>query len=189
MNVQGGQSLVEFAIGSATLSLLLLGAITVAGYQEVQRRASFAARQIAFESSWQPGGMPLQATRPRAFAQHFDDDGVLDAVGRTRYVAMEDVRVAQGGLCARAAGDAAGLLLRHCRRAVHLRVVESTSRQVATRVGTLLRIWRDISGYLSRFGAWNFQCGNRTRFFRIPGMEPARSTSGAVRRASFLLKT
>ncbi len=51
MSRQRGQSLVEFAGGSAALLLLLLGVITLSGYQEVQRRGSIAARQLRIRVS------------------------------------------------------------------------------------------------------------------------------------------
>ena len=112
MRAQFGQSLVEFAIGSAALLLLLLGVITLSGFQEVERRGSGAARMVAFESAWQPLGASPQESSQRVFAQHYDDSALLDAVGRARYVMPGDVSVSRGsGPAPGLAAEATTLLL------------------------------------------------------------------------------
>jgi hypothetical protein len=112
MRRQHGQSLVEFASGSAALLLLLLGVITLSGYQEVQRRGSIAARQVAFESAWQPRDLAQQDSARRIYVHDFDDAGLQDAVGRANYVAEDDVQVTRlWGAAPGLAGNAASLLL------------------------------------------------------------------------------
>jgi hypothetical protein len=112
MTMQQGQSLVEFAAGSAALLLLLLGVITLSGYQEVQRRGSIAARQFTYESTWQPPGVDPQESVRRVYLHHFDDPGLVDAVGRERYVASDGVQLSrQLGAAPGLAGNAATLLL------------------------------------------------------------------------------
>jgi Flp pilus assembly protein TadG len=112
MRRQRGQSLVEFAVGSAALLMLLLGVVTLSGYQEVQRRASVAARQFAYESAWEPSLLSAQVSAQRIHRDNFDDSGLLDSVGRARYVTREGVRVErQQGVAPGLAGDAATLLL------------------------------------------------------------------------------
>ena len=54
MRRQSGQSMTEFAAGSALLVLLLLGALSLGGYQEADRRIVIAARQSAWQQSWLP---------------------------------------------------------------------------------------------------------------------------------------
>jgi hypothetical protein len=81
-----GQSMVEFSIALSSLSLLLLGTVTVAGYQEAQRRTVFAARHAAFDALWQGGRTPSQPDQKGLFADHFDDAGLTDATGATRLV-------------------------------------------------------------------------------------------------------
>jgi hypothetical protein len=112
MSTQGGQSLVEFAAGSTALLLLLLGVITLSGYQEVQRRALGAARQLAFQSVWQRTGSSPGPLDERVFADHLDDPGLLDAVGRSRLVEEHSVQASrQFGPAPGLARDAATVLL------------------------------------------------------------------------------
>ena len=47
---QRGQALTEFAVGVSAFSLLAVGTLTIAGFQEAQRRAIAGARHAAFES-------------------------------------------------------------------------------------------------------------------------------------------
>lgn len=76
----------EFAIGLASLALMLLGTITIAGYQEVQRRASIAARQAAFQVAWTgTRKASMDIVRDAAELQLTKDD-LIDAVGRNKYV-------------------------------------------------------------------------------------------------------
>jgi hypothetical protein len=95
MKKQRGQSLVEFAAGTSALVLLLLGVITLSGFQEVQRRGISATRQLAFEAVSWSGPVRDEVNAEHAFAHHFDDGGMQDAVGRARYVGEEDVEVSQ----------------------------------------------------------------------------------------------
>ena len=112
MSRQCGQSLVEFAVGSAALLMLLLGVITLSGYQEVQRRGSIAARRLAYETVLEPRDLAALASAQRIYQDDFDDAGLLDAVGRARYVTGDDLRVSrQQGAAPGLAGDAATLLL------------------------------------------------------------------------------
>lgn len=105
MNAQRGQSMAEFAAGAAVLSLLLLGATAISGFQEVDRRAVLAARQLTWQSAWSPDA----DARNRAQAIHekmFTDPGVLDPRGRHQLVREEDVTVTAGS---RAPDGIAGL--------------------------------------------------------------------------------
>jgi hypothetical protein len=92
---QRGQSLVEFAAGTSALVLLLLGVITLSGFQEAQRRGISATRQLAFEAVSRSGPVRDDVNAEYAFTHHFDDEGMQDAVGRARYVEEEDVQVSQ----------------------------------------------------------------------------------------------
>ncbi|MEO6187107.1 MAG: TadE family protein [Steroidobacteraceae bacterium] len=91
MKKQSGQSLIEFAVGAASLTLLMLGSITLAGYQQVQRRTTLAAREVAFENAWlqddDPGSLQgvaeLQLQEPG-----------LTASGDHPYVSQSGVAVA-----------------------------------------------------------------------------------------------
>lgn len=112
MSPQRGQSMVEFAVGSSALLLLLLGVITLSSYQEVQRRAIGAGRQLAFESGWQGPEANPDVLRRSAFAHHMDDSGLMDAVGRSRHVEALNVRASmQFGPAPGLANDAATVLL------------------------------------------------------------------------------
>lgn len=86
MRPQRGQSLTEFAIGAAAFALIMLGSITLAGYQEVQRRTAFAARQGAFEAAWVGRRADYATTMRNVLVQHLDDPALIDAVGHTPYV-------------------------------------------------------------------------------------------------------
>lgn len=94
MRNAAGQSMTEFAAGAAAMALLLLGCITIAGYQEVQRRTSTAARHVAFESAWVGTRGDRAALTRQAAVSHLVDEGMTDAVGRGRYVRDEDINVA-----------------------------------------------------------------------------------------------
>jgi len=112
MNQQRGQSLLEFAVGSAALLLLLLGTITLSVFQEAQRRGVSAARQVAFESTWLPADISGGVLVERVYEHHFDDEGLMDAVGRARHLGAADLRLSRElGATPGLAGDAANLLL------------------------------------------------------------------------------
>ncbi len=76
----------EFAVGAAVLSLLLLGSITIAGYQEVQRRTAIAARQAAFEGAWRGAGSDRAMLVRDVVARNLDDAALTNAGGQDRYV-------------------------------------------------------------------------------------------------------
>jgi hypothetical protein len=86
MRAQAGQSITEFAVGAAVFALLLLGSITIAGYQEVQRRMAIAARQSAFASAWAGARANHTQSLREAARRHLDDPAVIDAFGRNPYV-------------------------------------------------------------------------------------------------------
>jgi hypothetical protein len=93
MNTQTGQSMTEFAAGMAVMTLLLLGSITIAGYQETQRRMTIAARQAAFIGSW-TGTRADRAGELRRIAElHLKDAALTDAVGRKQYISPPDIGV------------------------------------------------------------------------------------------------
>lgn len=116
MSRSSGQSMVEFAVGAAVLSLLLLGTLTIGGYQEADRRGVLAARQSAWHESWSPGSTD---TRARAAGLHQDflsDSGVREPTARQLLVAEADLvldagRSAPSGV----AGGTAQVLLRPLR--------------------------------------------------------------------------
>ncbi len=108
---QRGQSMAEFAAGSAALSLVLLGTLTLGSYQEVDRRGVEAAREAAWQQVWRSEvqAAELAADLHRA---HFSDSGVSDPLGRHLLVAADQVavdaqQVAPGGV----AGAATTLML------------------------------------------------------------------------------
>jgi hypothetical protein len=86
LNTQAGQSMTEFAVGAAVFALLLLGSITIAGYQEVQRRMAIAARQAAFTGAWAGGNANYAESLRRVAQRHLDDPALVDAFGRNPYV-------------------------------------------------------------------------------------------------------
>jgi hypothetical protein len=93
MNRQRGQSMTEFAIGMVAVALLLLGSITIAGLQKVQRRMAIAARQAAFQGAWMAPAADRAALLQPATGALFDDPGLTDAVGRDPYIRPADVVV------------------------------------------------------------------------------------------------
>jgi hypothetical protein len=94
VRLQTGQSMTEFAVGAAVFALLLLGSITIAGYQEVQRRMAIAARQAAFASAWAGARAPYSQSLRTVAQRHLDDPAVVDAFGRNRYVAGASITAA-----------------------------------------------------------------------------------------------
>jgi hypothetical protein len=93
MKWQSGQSMAEFAVCAAVLSLLLLGTATLSGYQEVQRRSIVAARQAAFEGGWLDGRTSMSSLSNHLAVLHFDDPALVDATGQSRLLDAVDVRV------------------------------------------------------------------------------------------------
>lgn len=93
MRKHGGQSMTEFAIGAAALSLLLLGSVTLASYQQVQRRTALAAREIAFEQAWAQGG-DLNGKLQGAAQRQLHEPGLTGTTAGHPYVDQSGVRVA-----------------------------------------------------------------------------------------------
>jgi hypothetical protein len=117
MKRQSGQSMTEFAAGSALLVLLLLGALSLGGYQEVDRRIVIAARQSAWQQSWLPAADSAALARQLHDA-HLADAGVRDPAGRTRLVAGEDLALTTSQRSTSGvAGAAADLMLAPLRTA------------------------------------------------------------------------
>lgn len=77
--------MVEFAIGLAVMTLSLLGTITIAGYQEVQRRMAVAARQGTFEAAWTALPQDRASVLRRAVERHLDDPAMVDATGHRQF--------------------------------------------------------------------------------------------------------
>jgi hypothetical protein len=75
----------EFAVGVSVMALMLLGSITMAGFQEVQRRTAIAARQAAFETAWNGGRVERSEVLRRASLHQIEDAAMVDAVGH-RYL-------------------------------------------------------------------------------------------------------
>jgi hypothetical protein len=87
--MQEGQSMVEFGAAAAALSLLMLGTLAIAGYQEVDRRGVLAARQSAWQQEWSAGQAQAAAVARELHQQLMSDPGVLDPHGR-RLLVPED---------------------------------------------------------------------------------------------------
>lgn len=92
MNRQAGQSMTEFAVGMTSLALLLLGSITIAGYQELQRRTVLAARQATFEGEWAGSGESRATAMRRAVEVQLNDPTLLDPHGN-RYIESADISI------------------------------------------------------------------------------------------------
>lgn len=111
MKRQSGQSMTEFAAGSASLVLLLLGALSLGGYQEVDRRLVLAARQSAWQQSWVPAGDAAVLARELHGSQ-LADAGVRDPAGRALLVEEDGVALSTSHRdTIGVAGAAAGLML------------------------------------------------------------------------------
>jgi hypothetical protein len=93
MNGQEGQSMTEFAAGLAAMTLMLLGSITIAGYQEVQRRMTIAARQATFQGAWTRARDDRSTVVRRAAEFQQEDPAVVDAFGHA-YVSASDLAAA-----------------------------------------------------------------------------------------------
>jgi hypothetical protein len=112
MRNQRGQSMTEFAVGAAAMGLLLLGSITIAGYQEIQRRTSMASRQAAFQSAWNDAGSDRTAGVRQIVVQRLDEPSLTNAVGHGRYVGDSGVTASASLLPAPGiAGDAARAMI------------------------------------------------------------------------------
>jgi hypothetical protein len=112
MKSQSGQSMVEFAVGSATLSLLLLGTLALAGYQEVDRRVVISARNSGWLESWSLMGTDARARVRAIHDESFSDSGVLEPMGRRLLVEETGLELTTGrGQPSGIAGGAGDLLL------------------------------------------------------------------------------
>lgn len=85
--------MIEFAVGVTVMALMLLGSITIAGYQEVQRRIAIAARQASFQAAWAGVRDDRLAVLRHAVDSQLDDPALVDAFGH-RYVSAADATVA-----------------------------------------------------------------------------------------------
>lgn len=107
-----GQSTVEFAVGAASLLLLWLGLLALAGMQEAERRLMVASRHAAFSRIWHPAGT-APAAPLRLHSSHFSDAGYVRPFGDPHWITSEDV---QSAAAARPltgiAGTASEVLLR-----------------------------------------------------------------------------
>lgn len=95
MRRQGGQSMAEFAAGAAVLSLLMLGAVAMAGYQEVDRRGLSAARQSAWQVALR-ADTDAATLRSGLHRDLYSDAGMQDPSG-TRLLVAEDALQLQVG--------------------------------------------------------------------------------------------
>jgi hypothetical protein len=91
---QGGQAMTEFAVGVSAFSLLAVGTLTIAGFQEAQRRAIAGARHAAFESAWRNGRTATIAPAEQVFRTHFDDYGFVRQLPEERWITSSNVRIA-----------------------------------------------------------------------------------------------
>jgi len=90
MKGEKGQSMTEFAAGAASLSLLVLGTLTLGAYQEVDRRGLMAARESAYLGSWRA----RQPTGTASLHQHYlADSAVQDPFGRQLLVQPDDLQM------------------------------------------------------------------------------------------------
>lgn len=94
MNAPRGQALTEFAVGVASLGLLAIGTLTIAGFQEAQRRSIAGARHAVFESMWRNDRTASVSPVERIFRSHFDDAGFLRTVSDARWIQASDVQIA-----------------------------------------------------------------------------------------------
>ncbi len=107
----------EFAAGAALLVLLMLGALSLGGYQEADRRLVLAARQAAWQQSWSPAADTALLVR-ELHGGHLADTGVRDPTGRTLLVAEEGLALTTSHReTSGVAGAAAGLMLAPLRAA------------------------------------------------------------------------
>jgi len=93
MSRMRGQSMTEFAVGASVLSLLMLGALTIAGYQEADRRTAFTARQSAWQEAWAGGSVTSEAGTALIHSRSFTDPAMHDAHARERLVAEDAPRI------------------------------------------------------------------------------------------------
>jgi hypothetical protein len=118
MRRASGQSLVEFAAGAAAMSLLLLGTVLLANYQEVDRRGLFAARQQAYAGAWLAGRATPAAQARVLYAAQLADPGVSAPFDGRQYVPVDGITLDAGETgAAGAAATAANAMLQPLRAA------------------------------------------------------------------------
>lgn len=83
----------EFAVGAATLSLLLLGALVLSGYLEVDRRITVAARDQAWQGALPAASNDARTPGRAVHRQSLADPGVFEPAGRRQLVEEDDVLV------------------------------------------------------------------------------------------------
>lgn len=96
MRPQAGQSMAEFAAGSAVLALLLLGSLAMGGFQESDRRLALAARQSTWQQSWAPPHGDAAMHARELHRRNFADAGSMDPTGRQLLVGEDDLAVSAG---------------------------------------------------------------------------------------------
>lgn len=92
MSLQRGQSMTEFAVCATVIALLLLGTITIAGFQEAQRRGAVLSRQMALQGAWLVSRPDHSASLQDIAQKSVDDPGLVDANG-ARLLQAADVQV------------------------------------------------------------------------------------------------
>lgn len=93
MRFESGQSMAEFAAGASVMALLLLGVLTLAGYQEIDRRGVAASRQLSWQQSWSQEPPDTAAVARALHRMHLADGGARDPHGRRLLVAEEDLAI------------------------------------------------------------------------------------------------
>jgi hypothetical protein len=71
----------------------MLGSVTLAGYQEVQRRTVVAAREVAFRNAWSAGQGGQEPALQRATQRQVLEPGLIETTGGNRYVAPSGISV------------------------------------------------------------------------------------------------
>ena len=82
----------EFAVAVTTFTLLAIGTLTIAGYQETQRRLVVGSRHAAFVELWRNGRASAQTDPDAIYAAHFQDAGFRHPVTHQRWVEREGFR-------------------------------------------------------------------------------------------------
>jgi hypothetical protein len=111
MKRQHGQSMAEFAAAAAALSLLMLGTLAIAGYQEVDRRGIVAAREVAFRQAWRTDVDEAQVAS-RLHEAAYRDAAMRDPSGETFLVAGDDLVLAWSRIGARGLAGAAEAVMK-----------------------------------------------------------------------------
>lgn len=91
---QAGQSMVELAVAMSSLAALVLGALSVAGLQEMDRRTVVMARELAWRESWGAGAGVSQRAVRQLHERAFSDAGAHDATADQLLVASSALSAA-----------------------------------------------------------------------------------------------